>query len=99
MPRYRDTGWPTISNVVSTTQGNMVILPAPGLGKAYVLLGVSCNGTIELREDTNVGTLLVNASSTNSGTTFPAPILCGENKAIYLNNTYATSLWYYVTDA
>ena len=96
MARFRDTGWPTISNVVSTQTGNTELLPAPGAGRRYVLLGAVAYGACELREDNGTGTIITVLSQSSSGSMFPTRVNAGDNAAIYLNQNVAMTLWYIV---
>jgi hypothetical protein len=99
-PAYRETGWPGICNVVSSTSGNGTLAFATA-GQRVVLVGATIKGGITNVQEEEVtlrvgdvsGTILVHLNE-NSGL-FPGRIRLPEGTAVYLDGDVSCTLWYY----
>jgi hypothetical protein len=101
-PGYRETGWPGVCNVVSSTGGNGTLAFAAA-GKRVVLVGAHIKGDtgqvsqedeVTLKVDDSSGTVLVHLNE-NTGL-FPGRIRLPAGTAVYLDGNVSCTLWYYI---
>lgn len=101
-PTFKESGWPSICEVVSSTAGNGTLVGGVA-GKRIVLVGVSVKGDdaepsledeVTLRENDQVGNILVHLNQYTLGQ-FPGRIVVPEGSDVYLEGEVACTLWYY----
>jgi hypothetical protein len=101
-PTHKETGWPAVCNVVSSTAGNGTLIGGIA-GKRAVLVGISVKGNdadwsledeVTLREGDQAGTILCHLNQYTLGV-FPGRIPVTEGQPVFLDGEVACTIWYY----
>ena len=93
---HKETGWPTVCNVVSSINGDTVLIPSAA-GQSVIIVGaivLNVHAEVTLRANNSSGTIITYINA-NSGL-LPGRIVVPEGDDVYLDGPVACTLWYYI---